>query len=130
MSRCPLVMENLFCYQYLPLLFDALQSHEVPTCSCNSIGSNYERSSGGADLWNINFQVFLINAHQKSVTSCIPRRTLYTPSSPFAKGAGHETRYCISLVPSPYLHARETVWCTKFKYLGQTEASMSHDTPC
>ena len=30
-SRCPLVMESLFCYQYLPLLFDALQSHEVPT---------------------------------------------------------------------------------------------------
>ena len=44
------------------------------SCSCNSIGSNYERSSGGADLWNVNFQVFLINAHQKSVTSCIPWR--------------------------------------------------------
>ena len=69
------------------------------SCSCNSIGSNYERSSGGADLWNVNFQVFLINAHQKSVTSCIPRRrdtvrALYTfvqtPSSLLAKGAGHE----------------------------------------
>ena len=23
----------------------------------------------------------------------------------------------LSLVPSPYLHVRETVWCTKFKYL-------------
>ena len=66
------------------------------SCSCNSIGSNYEGSSGDADLWNVNFQVFLINAHQKSVTSCILRRhgpytRLSRPlaSSLFAKGAGH-----------------------------------------
>ena len=26
-----LPMESLFCYQYLPLLFYTLQSHEVPT---------------------------------------------------------------------------------------------------
>ena len=59
----------LFCYQ---LLFDTLQSHEVPTSIVVVVtplaAIINERSSGGADLWNVNFHVFLINTHQKSVT--------------------------------------------------------------
>ena len=97
-----------FCYQCFPLLFDTLQSHELPTsivvlvdkqarysshsdqectfvympqttprmCLVRHITHNrvYHARDGGTDLWNVNFQVFLINTHQKSVTSRIPRR--------------------------------------------------------
>ena len=41
----------------------------------------------------------------------------YLASDPSLLLSRRGWRARLSLVPSPYLHAREMVWCTKFKYL-------------